>query len=438
MPSLSMLSLNVQPAPQPKGQRILSFISFLSILLLCSASYAQITFSGDISTTFGVSFAENVPVRSLTTFDLTAEGEVGQGFFPDASFQAKVRNQYDSASNLYSVELRETFAHLYLDDVDFIVGYDTISWGSTDGINPVDVINPRDLRYSLAGEKMPVGLARVIYTHEDTKVDAVLVPSHRTSRLPSIALPNIPASQFPQGIVIKGQEPLDNQLPEMKLENVQFGVRITQQFDWLDGADASFSYYRGIATRPNFSVTLKPVAGGAPNEFTVQPLLNYTPFHMLGVDFSVAALGTVFRGEAAYTITADADGSDAAVANHSFQAVFGSEYIFKQGPTAGLQMLISYNAADKDKKVVWGDGTWGVGSLLTLRYEIDNRNNIDAAWLHNYENGSGALSPSYTYTFADGVTGELAANVVYGRESSPLGMLKDIYSGLSLTLNYSF
>lgn len=49
----------------------------------------------------------------------------------------------------------KTYAKLFLDDFDLGVGNQIVAWGSTDGFNPVDVINPRDLSFPFASEKRP-------------------------------------------------------------------------------------------------------------------------------------------------------------------------------------------------------------------------------------------------------------------------------------------
>jgi hypothetical protein len=47
------------------------------------------------------------------------------------------------------VELGEAYVDLYLGPVDLRIGQQIVSWGLNEGINPNDVVNPRDLRFGL-------------------------------------------------------------------------------------------------------------------------------------------------------------------------------------------------------------------------------------------------------------------------------------------------
>ena len=140
----------------------------------------------------------------------------------------------------------------------------------------------------------------------------------------------------------------------------------------------------------------------------------------------------MFRGEAAYTFTADRDGTDPAVDNPSFQGVLGGEYTFSGGPTASLQGIADYRAADAG-----ADAAWALSSALVLRYEVGTRTGLEALWLQNFTDGSGVVAPELSYTFADGVTGELGAAVLYGADDTQFGALRDT-SQLSLGLSYAF
>ncbi len=120
------------------------------------------------------------------------------------------------------------------------------------------------------------------------------------------------------------------------------------------------------------------------------------------------------------------------MANHSFQGVFGSEYNFSDGPTLGLQGIIDYLAADQGS-----DAMWAFSMALNLMYEVDNRTKLETLWLQNFSDGSGVISPSLTYTFADGVTGEVSASIFYGDEATAYGSFID-NSEIKFGLAYAF
>lgn len=416
----------------------------LGLLALAAppASAQEIDVGGELGTTAGVRFDADNTILSLTELELDVSGEVGLGVFPDASFVTTLYSGYD-ATNLDNtrVELGEAYATLFLGDLDLSVGQQTVAWGSADGFNPVDVINPRDLSRGLvAAEKLPVPIIRAVYNAPGgVKVDAVVVPAFRPSRLPALTLPapgqpvpGQPAQppELPPGATLP---PPDDRRAASTPENIQAGLRATLPLDVLGGGDVSATYVHGIATEPTFSVGAAPVApqqgppGGA-----APPVLTYTEYDLFGLDFSLAALGTVFHGEAAYTLTADHDGTDPAVDNHSFQGVFGGEYTFSGGLTTSLQGIVDYLAADSGSEVAWDFST-----ALVLRYEVNTRTNLEALWLQNITDGSGVVAPEISYTFTDSVTGELGAGVLYGADDTQFGALRDT-SQLTLGLSYAF
>ncbi len=257
-------------------QRFIRTSIFLAFCLtLLDFTFAQVSFDlgGELSTDFSVGLTEDAPLGSVTKFDLKASSEVGSGFFPDASFEVTLRTKYDAAENDVSIELLDAYALLFLDDVDLSIGNQTIAWGSTDGINPVDVVNPRDLASGLVdSEKLPVPMLRATYNaSSDVKVDGVIVPVFRASSSPTTS-PALPTDMLPSDVNIVGQDAPQENLPEAKLENVQFGLRTTFNLDLFDGADASFSYFHGILTRPTVTVNLNSVSD-KPDNFMVQPVL---------------------------------------------------------------------------------------------------------------------------------------------------------------------
>ncbi|HHO54915.1 MAG TPA: hypothetical protein ENK21_00845 [Trueperaceae bacterium] len=406
-------------------------------LLLMSFSYAQVSFDmgGDLKTDFGVFFDDGLFSTASTQLDLKLAGEVGSGFFPDASFNALVRGKYNAITNTSSFSIREAYATAYLGDFDLSVGNQKVFWGSVDGFNPVDQINPRDLSNPFVDpeeQKTPIPMLRVVYNSAfDLKLDAVVIPVHVASTLPGARWqPKQAPMQLPPGVQIVGQNPVINNLPEAKVGNIQYGVRASYNLDLLEGADVSASYFHGIRTTPTASAKLIPTANRG--QFKVQPSLNYDMYDLIGLDFSVALPATVIRGEFAYTITGDPEGIIPTIQNHSFAAVLGSEYTFAGDIMTVGQIMFDYTAADKGK-----DASTRISSLLTASYDIDNYMNTKIIWLQNYSDGSGALRPAFTYKFADGVSASADVVFLYGSDTSQFGSLSK-NSSLNLSFDYSF
>ncbi|HKI55858.1 MAG TPA: DUF1302 family protein [Trueperaceae bacterium] len=392
---------------------------------------------GQVATTFGVAFDGTIPVASAQ-LELRASGDVGGGVFPDASFEAELIGSYDGAGTGTDVHLGKAYATVYLGDTDLVVGQQIAFWGSTDAVNPEDVINPRDLSFPAADpadERIPIPMVRaIIHDGKDgLKLDLVLVPVFRVSKVPGPAWQTTsPATlQLPPGVTVVGQADTADNLPAAKLANVQFGARMTLDLDILNGGDVSVAYFHGIRTTPTASATLLPTA--TPGQVLVQPVLDYDRYDLLGADFSLATAQAVFRGEAAYTFTHDPNGTDPTIGNPGFQAVLEAEHTFPSGAVATLEGILEHTNGDQGRD----NAATAFSSLATIQYDATARLTAQAAWLHDYSDGSGMLRPSLSYTFADGVTGNAELFVFYGRDGSRYGDWRD-NSQLRVGLTYAF
>ena len=408
----------------------LRLVLFATLALFGSASaQVAVDIGGSVEAHFGVAVDGTLPVTAAL-LDLTLSGEIGAGLFPDASFSATLEAGYDASSGDMWLGLDEAYGDLYLGDVDLSVGLRRLSWGSTDGVNPVDVLNPRDLSFPPAARKIAVPLLHAsYYPSREVRLEAVVVPVFTPSELPGERwrAAQMPAASAPvPGVNVVGSLPPEVQLPGAELGNVQFGVRLT---GLLNGGDVSATYFHGFRNEPTPHATLVP--GEAPATFMLQPLLSYDRIDLIGLDFSATIGEVVLRGEAAYVFTGDPTGSDPAIGNHSLQAVLGGDYLIPGGPRAIVQGIFDYRAADAGESAETTFKT-----MTALSYQAGARTQLDLGWLQSLD-GSGALLPSVGYTLADGVTGEASAYVFYGARGTEFGGWRE-NAQLRLALKYSF
>ncbi len=417
-------------------RRVLIAVLLLALAATASAQ-ASVHLGGEVKATFGVAFDGTLPIAA-SCLTLRANGDVGSGVFPDASYEAELVGCYDAATGLADVHLGKAFATVYLGDIDLMVGQQVAFWGSTDAVNPEDVLNPRDLSYPVADpaeQRIPVPMIRAI-VHDRTdglKLDLVVIPVFRASVQPGPAWQGAASAgaSLPPGVTVVGQAPTENHLPEAKLANVQFGARATLDLDVLSGGDVSVAYVHGIRTTPTASVDVVPTA--TPGQILLQPVLDYDRYDLLGADVSLATSYAVFRGEAAYTFTHDPHGTDPTVGNPGYRAVLEAEHTFASGAVGALEAIAEHTNADQGQN----NGVTEVSSLATVQYDATARLSTQAAWLHDFTDGSGMLRPRVRYTFADGVTGTADLAVFYGRDNSRYGAWRD-NSQLRLSLSYAF
>ena len=408
-------------------RRSLRLLTGLLALLLTTGAVAQVSYDlgGELRADFGVAVDGYIPVAAAD-LTLRLSGEVGSGFFPDAVFMAELSAEYDAADTTtpFSVRLGRAYATVYLGPIDLSVGNQVVSWGSADALSPVDVINPRDLSYPIAdpaSQKLATPMLRAVaHASGGVTVDMVLVPVFVASELPGARWQ--PAVDLPPGVIVVGVEDPIVARPAVELANVQFGVRATLDLNIGGGADISAMYYRGFRHLP--AVTYLPVPTAEPGQYVIQPVLSYDPVQVLGVDFSAVVGQFVLRGEAAYTITGTPPslpgGVPTPVGTDTVEAVLGVETNLPGGPFISLQGIYQHAAAGATTPA---SDTYSTATIA--RYEPNNRTGLDFAWLHSWSDGSGAIRPSLSYTFADGLIGTAEAAVFYGAAGSEYGAWRD-------------
>ncbi|BAS27298.1 DUF1302 family protein [Limnochorda pilosa] len=214
--------------------------------------------------------------------------------------------------------LGEAYVDAYLPRVDLRLGRQLVAWGTVDGNNPVDNLNPADLTlFSSATEpaeaKVPLAALRAVSywgTYQDLRAELVLLPEFRGH-----GLPESPPLTFPV------------EEPEVDLLAPDWGVRVQRSFDRFDLA---LSYYDGHERMPTPDPTVPPSAA------------HYLPVQVLGLEGAVFDLGDLtLRGEAAYFLTADED-AFMQVKNPYLQYALQLEYLWGMETTLMLQYLGSH------------------------------------------------------------------------------------------------
>lgn len=393
-----------------------------------SLTWAQTEFgfSGRIDSEFGVAWSGDLPV-ARAGLELSVSGQSGSGFFPDATFGATLLAGYDAASGEASLEPGSIHATLHLGDFDLSIGRQIVFWGSTDGINPVDVLNPRNLSFPPDARKIPVPLLRATwYAHDSFQLEAVLLPVFTPSVLPGEAWrPALKRGMLPPGSSISEQREPIQLLPEAEARNIQFGLRATTRFD---GADVSLTYFHGFRSQPTLQPTLVPLA---PGEFALQPRLHYSRIDLLGIDFSAAVSELILRGEFGWSMTSDADGADPLVENNYLQAVLGGEYAFSAGSNLVVQGILDWHAPDAGKTA---DSSFRL--MTGLNHQLSTRTRQELAWLQDFD-GSGTVVARVNHVFADGVTGHAGAWLFYGADGTQYGNWRD-NSQVRIGMSYEF
>jgi len=250
-----------------------------------------------------------------------------------------------------SVKLDEAYADVYLADVDLRLGRQVINWGTADGFNPTNVLNPRgplSAAALLAAGGMPGGTPVVAiqasyYLPSGASVTGVgiagFVPAAGVDELLEAVAVRI-------GAELPGGAPLPVKGPAAVPSD-------GSQFEWaarveglLADHNVYVSYFRGWDDYPAAWVEGRLIPGGSDFLFLPpQVVAAYRKVHKLGL----ATAGTVgdagVWSEVAYTIPDELPGLDApgvlALSSNDgyLEAVAGADYTFGNGVFVSGQVI---------------------------------------------------------------------------------------------------
>jgi len=369
-------------------------------------------------------------------------------------------------SNLSPVD--EAYIRLYFGSFEIEGGLRKLTWGKSDSMGPLDVINP--MNYSeLTGfsDTMNLKIARPLI-HASyrigsfSKIEAVFVPTFEPLRyaeggrwvpaqmkqldesiieanqgLASLnasfggVIPNIPTSVSV------------NKSDTKKIEYAQAGVRFTTT---VGSTDIGFQYYYGRLTRPAVSFNTRLISFPPFLPPTLIPTainFDYNPYHQIGTDWAQVLFGFNFRAELALNITGDLKGDDGSVYNPAILSSLGFDRDLVWGINLNFQIneslrLMNDKISDNPMLDIEADTNMTSTQVITafskkfLRDELETR----IAFIWEIEDNDFLLLPSLIWT-RDAISAELSFGVFGGDEKGQFGQYKD-NSFVKIALTYSF
>jgi hypothetical protein len=225
----------------------------------------------------------------------------------DINLKISGRFSYDGAydvSNFYPERVRrdqrfdgmfhETFLDIGVNDWNFRLGRQHITWGEVVGLFFADVVSAKDLREFLVPEfdyiRIPQWAARAEYFTGDFKAEAIWIPYMSYDR---IGKPGAEFYPFPIPPPPGFGQTIRNERTPHSLEDSSFGIRASYL---AAGWDIGAFYYGSMDSNATFfrSFVLAPV-----------PKARYRPdherIHQTGLTVSKDTGSFVFKAEAVYT-----------------------------------------------------------------------------------------------------------------------------------------
>jgi len=219
-------------------------------------------------------------------FFLVPEWKADTANYTASPFQ-DFRDTYLRDSYFY---LKEGYLKYRGDNFDVAVGKQFYTWGTGDGFNPTDNLNPRDYHDVPDREKLGIFSFAATYYPPDASLTLVVIPYFTPSRLPLAHSrwspnPNSKSSDdsafgdlgIPDDTTARRRE-----MPGKRLDKVQVGLRAKQTFS---GWDVALSYFDGYNTQPVVRVA----------DNVARPRFNR--MHVIGADFTTTSGKFEYHGE---------------------------------------------------------------------------------------------------------------------------------------------
>lgn len=221
---------------------------------------------------------------------------------------------------------------------DLTIGKQLITWGTTDGINPVNNINPIDYSDLLDTEDERIGVygLRGQFFLANFDLDLFWSPIPVTGKMPgtnSRWFPSAAMMGLPEYLVQSGiQTSVIDQLPEPRLSDGEVSIRFRAP---LSGCDLALSYFNGYDHLPDYQIDVAGLAA-SPQQLILNAI--YRRQQVAGAELAVSLpAGIGFRGESAVFVP----DQDTPSCDRYLQTVVGLDKSFSLG-NRSLMLIAQY------------------------------------------------------------------------------------------------
>jgi len=431
------------------------FFGFLIGFFCLSALSAEVEFSGDVETSWGLG-APWVKEEQAGAFTLGQTSFTGQldAYFGNSSAYAEAGLSYDALTG----ELDLSLGELWLDYTDAVwgirLGRQKAAWGKADGIDITNVLCPSDMS-SLAAmtsddSKLAVDALRLSLTGNQFTADAWWIPFFTPSKLPleegnplrallvpaSIDLP-LPAMNTVLTLPVKTGQ-LEN--PQKKLWNGEYGLKLSGYFSVLDFSLYGFYGWDDI---PLLNYTIEKERE-MPSAMVISG--QYERMSMLGADAALPLGETVLRLEAAFfpqrhfqkSAQVILSGSEENSQKHNQLAALAGIDWMPSGWTITAQYYCDYVFADM--KELERKEAYTHGASVSLSKSLLNETlEINFAALLGLNDFDSMINPSIQYSLSDQINLACGAYIFLEGPDAPgqYGAYKDL-SSLYIDAKFSF
>lgn len=318
--------------------------------------------------------------------------------------------------DLEEFDIREGYVEIFRDDLELSIGQQIVVWGRADGINPTNVITPRDMTVFSSDEddkRLSSFLFRSFYNLSPVRFEAIWLPVAEADVTPM---------------------PYELEKPKSDLKNSSGAFKISLNYPSFDG---SISYFNGYSKQAGII-------------FSENPVRKMHRMHMIGADFSTTVSSYGLRGEIAYKIPFDEDkaevpkkelhyilGVDREIGDFSVICQYIGKYIENfdeldtNSPTyqSDLMNRLAFSQTDEISHTV---------SLRLKQSFLYETLDTEIAGFYNFTTEEYIVRPKIDYEFTDAVSIITGAEIYGGESGSFFDMIDKKLSNVYTELKVSF
>ena len=210
-------------------------------------------------------------------------------------------------------------------------GFQEFSWGTGDGINPTDNVNPLDYRLGFGAEKLPVLSAYAgFYPVDFLSLEVIYVPYEQADKFETSISSELSSAFSDKGLSLTVTE----NSPEYDFTSFTLGGKVNFFLQYIDFS-ISYMYNLDSAYTADMELT-NYTFYYAPSNIK----LNKKRLHHFGADFKTNAGIFGLWGEVCYTMSEDYTMSSYEIRNHSLSWVTGFD--FNYGPNDDFYFNFQY------------------------------------------------------------------------------------------------
>jgi len=382
---------------------------------------------------------------SHNLFYLSRQGELSQnitqyGLFLKKNFRGgkgkvylSFKGGHDSImeDSIEPVKLDEVYADIYLKNTDLRIGRQVVNWGTADGINPTNYINPRELSLTETepGGK-PLACLKATYYGKKADMTGVIVFDFEPQEIPEEL--EIAIGQLIPGF---GGFPSPAEI-ENTLENMEFALKVEKRIaNW----DTKLSYFHGWEDYPALWIGL---GSGFPPQLEAKS--QYQQIDKVGLATAGSLKKVGLWSEIAYVTPREIEEMRNAFISFSMnkpylQAVLGADYTFGKVYVEG-QYIYYENGSLLSPYNQYGAGediTAGNYLMVQSSCEINQIHSLRLGGIVNLQDSSYTLMPQYTYAINEVTDLSLRGVLFLGEAGTEFGMLKSIdFIGLGVKISF--